>query len=349
MISAIKKPQSICIMRLSAIGDICHAIATVQAIQQRHPQAKITWIIGKTEAQLVANLANIELVIFDKKKGLGAYTDLYKIMRKRRFHILLHMQVALRASIATLFIRAQEKWGFDKKRAREGQWLFTNRRIGAQSEPHVADGFWGFALAVGVSPSLSPVWSLPIQEKDERWCKKLTQGKPYVVISPAASKRERNWLIQNYARMAEYATDKGYSVFISGGPTLLEKNLSKSIIQESQSLIVNLVGETSLTQLLTLIKFAKLVIAPDSGPIHMATIVQTPVIGLYAHSNPNRTGPYHYRNTCVSVYEELLLKQTGLTISQARWGKRLQGDDLMRRITVVEVKSCFDEIINGQV
>jgi len=345
MLTKINHPNSICILRLSAIGDVCHAVATVQAIQRRWPEAKITWIIGKVEAMLLANLNNVEFVVFDKKAGLKGYRDLYRQLKGQKFDLLLHMQVALRASLATLCIRAKEKWGFDKSRAKEGQWLFTNHQIAPQKEPHVADGFWGFAQAIGVSPESKPVWDMPLNEDDQAWCLKQTGDKPYIVISPAASKAQRNWLPNRYAMIADYAHAKGLQVVLSGGPTEMEKQLCEKIINACNAPIINLIGKTSLPQLLALLQKAKLVLAPDSGPAHMATTVNTPVIGLYAHSNPKRTGPYHSQSTTVSVYEELIEKQTGKSIAENRWGKRVKGENLMELISVDSVVIMFDKIM----
>lgn len=344
MLTKITNPTSICILRLSAIGDVCHAVATVQSIQTRWPEANITWVIGKVEAMLLANLENVEFVIFDKKVGIKGYCDLYSRLKGRKFDLLLHMQVALRASLATLCIRAKEKWGFDRSRAKEGQWLFTNRQIESQKEPHVADGFWGFAQAIGVSLKSKPRWNMPVTSKDQDWCLQQVGNNPYMVISPAASKAQRNWLPNRYAAIADYAHAQGFQVVLSGGPSKIENQLGDKIINASNAPIINLIAKTSLPQLLALLKKAKLVLAPDSGPAHMATTVNTPVIGLYAHSNPKRTGPYLSQSTTISVYEELLVKQTGKSISESRWGKRVKGENLMELITVESVVAMFDRI-----
>jgi len=155
--SQIQDPQSICILRLSAIGDVCHAVASVQAIQRRWPKVKLTWVIGRLEFQLLNGLVGVEFIVFDKKAGFKGYFELRKILKNRRFDILLHMQVALRASLVSLLIKAKQKWGFDRARAKEGQWLFTNCQIAAQKEPHVADGFlnfWIFKQLIGINKNL---------------------------------------------------------------------------------------------------------------------------------------------------------------------------------------------------
>ena len=99
--------KSVCVLRLSAIGDVCHAVAMVQAVQERHPQLEVTWVIGKVEYQLVQHLPGINFVIFDKSKGWRAYRELKQNLRGQRFDVLLHMQVALRATVASLMISAK--------------------------------------------------------------------------------------------------------------------------------------------------------------------------------------------------------------------------------------------------
>ena len=118
-------PQSLCILRLSAIGDVCHAISVVQAIQKQWPETKITWITGKIEAMLIGDLPGIEVIVFDKKQGFKGMRELWRQLSDRKFDALLHMQAALRASVLSWGIKAKCKVGFGKNRTREMQSLFT--------------------------------------------------------------------------------------------------------------------------------------------------------------------------------------------------------------------------------
>ncbi|RYV03666.1 ADP-heptose--LPS heptosyltransferase I [Shewanella sp. OPT22] len=326
--------HTLCVLRLSAIGDVCHAVAMVQAIQKQYSHIEITWVIGKVEYQLVKNLPNINFVIFDKSQGWRSYTNLRKALSKQKFDVLLHMQVALRASVASLMIRADIKVGFDKARAKEGQWLFTNHKILPQDQPHVLDGFMGFATAIGVE-NIQPSWDIPISSADLKWAKQQATEDNIFVICPAASKAERNWLPERYAEVADYMAEKGYQVMLCGGPSQLERNLANSIIKSTKHGLTNLVGKSSLLQLLALLKQANLVLAPDTGPAHMATTQGTPVIGLYAHSNPGRTGPYNHQDRVVSVYDAVIKQQIDGEIA---WGVRAKGADLMSLIDVERVK-----------
>ena len=269
-------------------------------------------------------------------------------LKDQKFDILLHMQVAFRASLATLCINAKTVLGFDKVRAKEAQWLFTNQKIMAQREPHVADGFLGFAKALDVPENYRLSWCMPFEPSDLEWQKEnLSCHGRYIVISPSASKAERNWLPERYAAIANYANDKGFCVVICGGPTVMEKALVKKIESYCHFEPINLVGKTSLKQLLVVLKQATVVLAPDSGPAHMAVTVGTPVIGLYVHSNPKRTGPYigeGSKSIVISCYEDLLKKQTGKSVDKNPWGKRVKGSELMSLIEVEPVMAAFNKI-----
>ena len=357
MLGQLSAPKNLCLLRLSAIGDVCHAVAMVQNIQQQWPETKITWVIGKIEASLLQGLHDVEFVIFDKRAGLQGYRDLRQTLKGRQFDVLLHMQVALRASIASLCIVAKEKIGFDSQRAKEGQWLFTNKKIAKQNQPHVLDGFMGFAKALGLTVS-APFWEMPLSDDDELWASETLSddniaGKPIAVICPAASKAERNWHAEGYSQTAEHLNARGFKVVICGGPTTMEKLLVEAIISRSEfshgdSVIQNLVGQTSLKQLLAVLKLAHLVVAPDTGPAHMAVTVATPVVGLYAHSNPKRTGPYLYPQYVVSAYDSAIQKQYKQSVAQLPWGTRAKGKDLMMQISITEVKKAIDRVIKDK-
>lgn len=334
-------PRSLCILRLSAIGDCCHALALITVIRRAWPETRITWIVGKLEASLFANLPGVEIIPFDKSKGWRGYRELWQTLRGRRFDALLHLQAALRASIATLGIRARVKLGFDRARANDGQWLFTNHAVPSPDSPHVLDGFLAFARELGIT-DLTPDWQLPIDPRDRAWAKETLQGRPTLLICAAASKAFKNWTAEGYAALADHAAERGMQVYLCGGPAQLERQLAHDIQARCRHKPGNLVGETRLPQLLALIAEASLVLAPDTGPAHMATITGTPVIGLYAHHNPARTGPYHARDRVVSIYKEAIEAETGKPLAELDWRTRLKDGDAMRRLPVERVIAEFD-------
>ncbi len=339
--------KSICILRLSAIGDVCHAVAAVQAIQKYNPEAKITWIIGKIEKALLDGLPGVEFVVFDKSKGKQAFEMLKQDMADKDFDVLLHMQVAFRANWAAQYIPAKRKIGFDWHRAKELHTLFTKERIKPQHEPHVLEGFFAFAEKLGVPESevKDLQWSIPVSEQDIAFANEHMPQQRSLVISPAASKKERNWLPERYAQVADYAASQGFKLVLCGGPAAIDRELADAIKAASNSEFIDLVGKTSLKQMLCCLKQASLVIAPDTGPAHMAVTQGTPVLGLYAHSNPKRTGPYLYQDYVAEVYHFNVLKQKGKPANLLKWGTRVKGKDLMSQITVEQVKQQFNRLV----
>ena len=337
-------PNSLCFLRLSAIGDICHAVAAIQAVQKHWPNTRITWIVGKVEAQLLEGIDNIELVVFDKKQGLSAMKQVWHQLKEQRFDALIHMQLALRASLLTLGIKATYRVGFNMQRAKEGQWLFTNRKITDTQSHHVLDSFFSFIEYLGV-PRSTPTWNLPLTHDDHSFARQQLKEKNSVVISPAASKDERNWLPERYAQVADYIIEQGYQVVLCGSPTEREKQLSEQIIQAMQHNPINLVGKTTLKQLTAVLQQAKVVIAPDSGPAHLATTQHTAVLGLYGHSNPQRTGPYNNIDDVVSVYDKFVQQQHGKPASELPWSTRVKGSQVMHSITTEQVILAFNQII----
>ncbi|MDG1694243.1 MAG: glycosyltransferase family 9 protein [Porticoccaceae bacterium] len=343
-----EQPNDICILRLSAIGDVCHAMSAVQAIQAHYPKAKISWVIGKVEAALLEGLPGVELVIFDKKQGIAAYQKLRKTFKHKKFDVLLHMQVAFRANLAARCIPAKVKVGFDWHMAKEAHSLFINQSVEKQQQPHVLEGFMGFAQAIGV-PDAAPQWQLPISDANSAVAVQYLDGLgKTLAIAPAASGTERNWLAERYAEVARHAHNQGFSIVLTGGPTALEQCLADKIMQYADFPVLNLVGKTSLKELLCVLEQVSLVIAPDTGPAHMAVTVGTPVIGLYAHSNPARTGPYLYQDYVVEVYHQNLKQQYGKTADKLPWGQRVKGANLMEQITSESVIAMFDRVVEEQ-
>lgn len=337
-------PKALCLIRLSAIGDCVHAVAMVQAIQRKWPQTRIVWIMGKMEAQLLSDLPDVDVIAFDKKAGIKGYLRIWRQLRSIRFDALLHMQSALRASLLSLGIRAKVTLGFDKQRAGDGQSLFTNRKVTSPASPHVLDGFMAFAQTLGIQ-DLTPRWHIPTSVQDDAWAAAQIQNKPTLLISPAASKAFKNWTTTGYAALADYAARQGLQVILCGGPSKLEQHMAQEILDLSQSKPRNLIGKTNLKQLMALIKQSSMVLAPDTGPAHMATAAGVPVIGLYAHHNPQRTGPYLCRQYVVSVYETLIAAQTGQSADKLAWRTRLKDDAAMQQITVEQVKAAFDKLL----
>ena len=350
MINFTQAPKSLCLFRLSAIGDVTHILPVIHTLKKVWPETEITWVIGKLEYQLVKSLPGVEFVIFDKSDGWNAYGKLRRQLRGRQFDILLMMQAALRASIASLFISAKIKLGFDRQRAVDFQWLFSNHKISGDNRVHVLDGFFQFLEALGINKKILD-WDLPLSDSDLEYARTISNGEKYVVINPCSSARKnnwRNWPEESYAKIIKNLNSKKLKVVLTGGPSSLELDFGKTISSQCDSALTNLIGETSLGELLALLKDAEFIIAPDTGPAHMATAVDTPVIGLYASSNPERTGPYKSRAYLVDHYEDALKQYNHKTVAQANWGERVRDPAVMSLIRIEDVIERVDKLISAR-
>lgn len=336
----------ICLLRLSALGDVTHMLPVVHTLQRARPDWRVTWIIGRLEYQLVGDLPGVDFVVFDKRRGWRAYADLARSLSGRRFDALLQMQVALRASLAGRLVRARWRIGFDAERARDGHGLFVNRRIAPHPQAHVLDGFFDFLEAIGVHER-EMRWRLPLPADARAFAARhLPAGERYLAINACTSARInnwRNWSAERYAAVATHAwQEHGLKTVLTGSPAPVEREMAADITARSKAPITDLVGRTSPKQLAAILARAAIVVAPDTGPAHIANAVGTPVIGLFATSNPERTGPYLWRDWCVTRYAEALAAETGKEPGEVRWGKRVRRADAMARITVADVTNRLD-------
>jgi heptosyltransferase I len=260
------------------------------------------------------------------------------------------MHASMRANLLVRSLPATTRVGFDRARAKDFQWLFTNRRIDAAHGEHAMEAMMSFATAVGAGER--PLrWDIPLTDADREFAATCADGdSPLIVISPCSSQRARNfrnWRIDNFAAVIEHLEQRhGARVVLTGGPSALEKDYGEQLAARSSA--TDLTGRTSLKQLAALIAAADLVICPDSGPAHMATALGTTVVGLYATSNPDRTGPYLSQKYTINRYPDAVLKYLGRNVADLRWGQRVRHPDAMDLVTVADVRQSIDSFFDDR-
>jgi heptosyltransferase I len=339
-------PRSVCILRLSALGDTCHVVPIVRTLQRAWPDTQLTWIIGKAEARLMSLVDGVEFITVDKRAGFATRHALREQLRGRSFDVLLHMQLALRASLVARTVSAPIKLGFDRARARELQWLFTNERIAPRTREHVLDSFFGFLATLGIKDRLVE-WNIPLPENARAYAEKLIpDAQPTLVISPCSSHALRNWRPERYAAVADYAARKYHMrVILCGGPGALEVETGAAIEKAANTQLINQIGRDTLPELLALLGRASVLLSPDSGPAHMATMVGTPVVGLYAATNPARSGPYLSRLWCVDAYAQAARRFRGRSPERLPWTEKIEQRGVMDLISVEQVTAKLDELL----
>ncbi len=334
-------PRSICLLRLSALGDATHVVPLIRTLRRAWPHVPITWVLGKGEARMLEGLEDVELIVFDKSAGMDGLRDLRRKLAGRRFEVLLQMQLALRANVLSALVSADRRIGYDRSRSKEGHSLFINERI-ASGGHHVLDAFGQFCQPLGLRQDLVE-WNLPVPQSARDWAaEQLPDNPPTLLISPCSSHQLRNWRPERYAAVADHAAGKGWRIALCGGRSALERATGDAIIAAMKHPALDLIGKDTLKQLLALLERATLVLSPDSGPAHMANAMGSKVIGLFACTDRERCGPYSDLRFSVNHYDEAARKFIGKPASRLRWGKRVEFPGVMDLIAVDEVIGRFD-------
>lgn len=303
-----RPPDEVCIVMLSALGDAVHVLPVVNALKRAWPETRITWLIQPVPFRLVREHPAVDrFVVFQRRKGLAAwrsFADAGRQLRDRRFDLVLGLQVYAKAGILTALTRADVKLGFDRARARDLNWLVTNERIAPHPVQHVQDQYLEFVEHLGMEPE--PVeWRVPVSD-DDRAAQRAFFGeldRPACAVIVGTSKPAKNWTAAGYARVLDaMASDFGMRPVIVGGPSSVEREMADAILARTDADVVDALGD-DLRRLVWTLEGAPLVISPDTGPLHLARALDTPVVGLYGYTNPKRYGPYRkYEDLVVDGY-----------------------------------------------
>jgi heptosyltransferase I len=201
----------------------------------------------------------------------------------------------------------------------------------------------GFVRACGIEPA-APRWDLKLPAQALAYARGIvTDDRPTLLISPCSSHPERNWPAERYAAVAQYAAAAHHMrVVLVGGRSAVESQMGTAIAARAP--VVNQIGKDTLPELLGLLSMSTVLLSPDSGPAHMATMVGLPVIGLYAATNPARAGPYYSRQWCVDKYDEAAQKFLGKPAAQIPWTTKIERAGVMDLIGVSDVTAKLDAL-----
>ena len=335
-----------CLLRLSALGDVTHVVPLVRTLQAARPDTPIHWIIDKAGHKLLDGLPGVTFHAYDKKSGMAGVKELRKQLPPGRFEALLQMQVAFRANLLSAFIPAERRIGYDRSRSKDLHGLFINERIPDRPGIHVLDAIGSFCEPMGLRQT-EVSWDLAVPPAAREWAAAQWQddGRPVLMISPCSSHVRRNWYADRYAAVANHAAQRGWQVVLCGGRSELERSMADAILAQLETPALDLVGKDTLKQLPALLARANLVMTPDSGPMHIANAMGAKVLGLHAASNPNRSGPYSDRRYCVDRYDDAARKYLAKQAADLKWGTKIEFDDVMELITVEDGIAAFERYV----
>ncbi|MEO5580538.1 MAG: glycosyltransferase family 9 protein [Gemmatimonadaceae bacterium] len=324
-------PQRICIVMMSAVGDAVHVLPVINALKRSNPQCRITWVLQPVPATLVRGHPNVdEILVFDRSKGWGAFQKVAAEMRSRQFDLLIDLQVYFKAGILTAVSGARRRLGFDFARARDANWLFTTERIPASPVQHVQDQYFEFLEHLGI-PCEPVEWNLgPWPDERKAQNDFVTRfERPIASIVVATSKPGKDWIPERWAEICDVLTEHyGLQPVLVGGTSPREVEAANSIRELAIHDPVSALG-SGLRNLVGILDASALVIAPDTGPLHMAVALGRPVISLIGYTDPRRTGPYRaFQDLIVNSFHDP--DETGPVTMRTRSGR-------MAEISVGEV------------
>jgi len=293
------------IIKPSSMGDIVQALPVLTALKETHPAARVSWLVSKPFAGLLEGHPRLaEVIPFDRKRyarvgtSLSALIDFARFLhglRRRRFTAVLDLQGLFRSGLCALACGAPSRVGFAT--ARELAPLFYTAEVGvAHDELHAVDRYLTLARQVGLKPPRAAD-HLPVSPearadaRDRLASLGLEPQWPYLVVCAYARWETKQWPADRFARVIDrLARDTGARAVIVGsadaGPS------AQAIARAAQEPPIDLAGRTTLKELVAVIAEGRVMATNDSGPMHIAAAVGTPVVAIFGPTNPRRTGPY---------------------------------------------------------
>jgi len=333
-------PKDICIVMLSAIGDAVHVLPVANALKRHWPETRITWVIQPVPHKLVAGHPAIDdFIVFRRRSGREAwrsYVELRQAFAGRSFDLLLGLQVYFKAGLITALAPARVKLGFDRARARDGQWLFTTRRVAPHAPQHVQDQYFEFLHELGLDEA--PVrWDLGFTDQ-ERTAQRTffhTLDRRACAVVLGTSKPQKNWSAEGYARVLEAVEHEyGLAPVLVGGPSPVERAMADEVLRLTRARVVDALGD-DLRKLTWILDGSALVVSPDTGPLHVARALDTPVVGLFGYTNPKRCGPYRaFEDLVVDGYAEYPGEAYPLTHHYRDGMKRVTVDGVLEKVAL---------------
>lgn len=306
----IPQPRHIAIVKLSSLGDVVHALPVSRALRRAFPGAQLAWIVEEREGALLAGHPDLDQVVrvdtrrwrrlIRRPDGAQEVLRALRLLRARlrasRFDVALDLQGLLKSGVLTALTGAPARIGFSRERSRELNWLFTNRHVvPPRHAVHVVDQYLALLEPLGV-PSRAPEFHVPdrpaAERRVEEWFAEqgIGGGDVLVALNPGAAREDKRWPIAHFRTLAEQvAADLEARPLLLWGPG--ELPLAERI-REGLSAGSLLAPPTDLPELAALLRRCALLVAGDTGPLHLAAAVGTPCLGLFGPTCAERNGPY---------------------------------------------------------
>lgn len=299
-------PSRLLVLRLSALGDVIHTIPAVCALKSALPETRISWVVESPYRELVELVAGVEAIPVRMKKWGGnlraSRTEISAAVRGMRgVDVSIDFQGLVKSAILGRISGARRRIGFDAASIREkAALLFSNERVAVDVSMHVIDQNRQLAVAAGATSELVGAdWQRYAHDPE----KKLGSYRDAVVLLPGAGKANKIWGVEPFRELSRRLGDRAV---VAWGPG--EREMAEAIGGR-------VAPPTSLRELAHLLGHASAVVGGDTGPLHLAAALRTPLVGLYGPTDPRRNGPHGQLSHCASTFDSTKL-MASITVEQ---------------------------------
>jgi lipopolysaccharide heptosyltransferase I len=297
--------ERVLIVKPSSLGDIVHSLPFLAALRRKLPEAQITWLVGRASVNLLEGHPALDaLMVFERERwgdvgrlpgSLCEVISFARDLRRRRFDLVIDLQGLFRSGALTWLTGAPRRVGFEN--AREWAHVFYNERVKVpDGEIHAVARCLLVAKALGCNVSGVPAFEVAVGEAARARADKLLaranpEGKRVVAVLPSARWSTKRWPADYFSELANRVSVSldAHIIFLGARD---DRGLIQRITGRMKNAAANLAGETTLKESAALMERAAVVIANDSGPMHLAVALGRPTVALYGPTSPERTGPY---------------------------------------------------------
>jgi lipopolysaccharide heptosyltransferase II len=303
------EPRCICIIKPSALGDIVHALPVLTGLRRRFPEASISWVINRSYEPLLQGHPDLtETLPFDRGAlrhgwwaSLRTYSTFFGTLRRSRFDLVLDLQGLFRSGLMVWATCADRRVGL--RGAREGaNWFCTDVVEGPEwRERHAVDRYWSAAAALGANEA-DRVFRLPPFEQEQQWASQTLAAfpRPWIAAGVGSRWQTKRWLPAHYAVLLQRAQGVfGGTIIFVGGPEDVSASMEAARTLARERLL--LAGRTTLPQLAAVLGRVDVMVANDTGPLHLARALGQPVVAPYTCTKVALTGPYGQQQGAVET------------------------------------------------
>jgi len=307
---SVMTPKNILVVKLSAIGDVIHALPISYAIKETFPEAKITWVVEPPAYELLTNNPYIdEIILFEKKKFKSVSGFMKNIgplrskLQHRKYDVALDLQGLFKSAAIVWLSGAPIKLGCANMREYSDK--ISRPVSGPNANGHIVERYLDVVREMGCRVE-NVVFPLETTAKDADIARRLIaqagadMENPYVVLAPGANWPNKRWPTKYYAKLVDWLYNQKIIPIIIGGG-VVDERLGGEIDTAAEIPPVNLIGKTTLKQLAYIIKNARAVVGGDTGPVHMAAGLAVPTVMVMGPTDANRNGPYHQQENAIEV------------------------------------------------